>query len=595
MRVAVALIFVLVAVGCGSDDDAATDSALSVARGACVAAAEGDGSACDRDCSRFGEDGGAAGCNADCEVAAAQRIDACSIADDPALVDCDGRESCSGDVAACREAAAQSDTVCRDGCRDGSGALRCLIACDRELAASEAACGFVAVAAEDGHPELPELVTGRAADLSVLLDRDEIAVVEAADARAESIRKRPLRLGLDAPGARVRISQVRHDFVFGFPMDFREFRDAPEDLAEYREMARANTSLMVAETSLKWRNSEPRRGELSFDLADDELAWAEDNGFDVKAHVLLWGNAPPFSTGSGVPDWLLARFPDPQLTSAERAELTELIRLRVRDIVGRYRGRIDVWDVTNETLNIFTPWFAERLPPEIVNEIFAWTRAADPGAQLVFNEWITEVFTGLPGPSAADVRDRVLELLAAGVPIDAVGQQGHFVPGIIFAGGEADLSVRTRVDDYAEALDTLASTGLPVHITEVTFNAPAEPEARAAQAEAMMRLWWGHESVEEVIFWSLWNKVAARGQLNHGVFDDDGVPTRHGEAILSLVNDRWRTDVELTADEGGFVEIPAATLGQYVALWEDGGRARSARFDLGGGQGRLTVAVVGDP
>jgi hypothetical protein len=169
-----------------------------------------------------------------------------------------------------------------------------------------------------------------------------------------------------------------------------------------------------------------------------------------------------------------------------------------------------VWDVTNETLNPFTQWFIQRLGPGIVNDMFAWVRAIDPGCQLVFNEWIREVFTGIGGPTAADVRDRVGRLRAAGVPIDAIGQQGHFVPGIVYAGGTADLSQRTRIDDYEAALDTLAQAGVPVHITETNFIAPDEPEKRAAQAEALMRVWWGNPAVEQVVFWALWNEVAAR-------------------------------------------------------------------------------------
>ena len=75
---------------------------------------------------------------------------------------------------------------------------------------------------------------------------------------------------------------------------------------------------MVAETSLKWRVVEPAPGQFFFDLADAELAWAATLGFRVKGHTLLWGNAPPFSTGSGVPNWLRARFPNPTLSPAER-------------------------------------------------------------------------------------------------------------------------------------------------------------------------------------------------------------------------------------------------------------------------------------
>jgi len=266
----------------------------------------------------------------------------------------------------------------------------------------------------------------------------------------------------------------------------------------------------------------------------------------------------------------------------------------VEAAVGRYRGRIEVWDVTNETLNPFTQWFIQRLGPGIVNDMFAWVRAIDPGCQLVFNEWIREVFTGIGGPTAADVRDRVTALRAAGVPIDAIGQQGHFVPGVVYAGGTADLSQRTRIDDYEAALDTLAQAGVPVHITETNFIAPDEPEKRAAQAEALMRVWWGNPAVEQVVFWALWNEVAARQQLQSGLWDDAGVLTRHGEAVVSLLNDRWRTHATVVADAHGIVEL-RATLGDYVASWDENGAPVHATFRVDRGPGTATVAAVTSP
>jgi GH35 family endo-1,4-beta-xylanase len=442
-----------------------------------------------------------------------------------------------------------------------------------------------------GAGDVPDLPVGRPADLSVLLDDAELAVVAAADARAATLRSRPLRLVVGAPGAQVAVTQTRHGFTFGFPVDFREFANAPDALAFYAGIARAHTTEMVAETSLKWRVVEPSPGNFFFDLADAELAWARDLGFSVKGHTLLWGNAPPFSTGSGIPDWLLAQFPSTPLSAADQEALRGILRRRVETTVDRYRGRIDVWDVTNETLNPFTQWFIARLGPDVVNDLFGWVRALDPGAQLVFNEWITEVFTGLPGPNAAAVRDRVLALRAAGVPVDAIGQQGHFVPGIVYAGGTADLSQRTRIDDYATALDTLAQAGLPIHVTETNVIAPDEPEARAAQTEALMRLWWGHPSVEQIVFWALWNAVAARQQLMSGLWDDAGVLTRPGEAVVSLLNDRWRTHAVATADARGIVEL-RATYGDYVASWDAGGGPVHVDFRVQRGPGTAVVAVV---
>ena len=57
--------------------------------------------------------------------------------------------------------------------------------------------------------------------------------------------------------------------------------------------------------------------------------------------------------------------------------------------------------------------------------MFRWAHETDPDAQLVFNEWIVEVFTGFrrrPRPMSATAW---LALRAAHVPIHAIGQQAH--------------------------------------------------------------------------------------------------------------------------------------------------------------------------
>jgi len=94
------------------------------------------------------------------------------------------------------------------------------------------------------------------------------------NARAVTLRTRPLRLWVGRPSAEVTVTQTRHGFSFGFPIDFRELRDAPDDLAFYAGIAADHTNLVVAETSLKWRVVEPVPGQFFFDLADEELAWA---------------------------------------------------------------------------------------------------------------------------------------------------------------------------------------------------------------------------------------------------------------------------------------------------------------------------------
>ncbi len=481
--------------------------------------------------------------------------------------------------------------VCAALCADARSA--CVAPCVGAVLACRAeggdACSPTLARALWGPAELPALLRGRPANLS-LLEPGERAVVAAADARAEALRTRTLVLHLPRPGVSVRLVQTRHGFPFGFPIDLRRFGSAA-DQAFYEGITRDHFDLAVLENTAKWARVEPAADLRVYDDADADVAWAESNGFAVKGHTLLWGIVPPFSL-SGIPGWLRQRFESFPLTPGQQAALRQEIREHVTDLVARYRGRISIWDVTNETLQPAGLWFVLRLGDEIVEDVFRWAHQADPDATLVFNEWITEVFTGFFNfPTAARVRDRVLELRAKGVPVHALGQQSHFAPVLAFAGFPEDLSRRTRIDDYAVALDTLAQAGLPVHISETNFIAPEAPEARAAQAEALMRLWWGHPAVEQIVFWGPWNKVAGRDEFDVGFWDDDGNLSRHGEAVLSLLNDRWRTRVSATSGARGTIGLRAHP-GDYVAEWTVDGRSVHARFRMEAGAGTARVVLV---
>ena len=573
---------------CTDGNDIAPGEALNAARSACAAAAEAQAGYCRDQCTRTPAMAFGNGCAVECDAESVRAIELCNSDINVFEPTCVG-VNCVTEIDDCRAEASVENEMCTSDCAPDN--LYCQLQCSKANVSAEQSCGFLPAALGTGGVALPDLPSGKAADLSLLLDADELAVVTAADARAETLRGRPVRLWTGNPNAEVTVTQVEHAFQFGVPLDIREFRDEPGNLDFYSSIARPQTSLLVAETSLKWRNTEREEGVLTFDLADEELAFAEGAGFDVKAHVLLWGNPPPVASGSGTPEWLRDKFPDPDLTEEEKAELRSLIKQRIETVVTRYKGRIDVWEVTNEMLNPLTPWFIDRLGPTVVDDAFRWAKAADPGAQLVYNEWISEIFTGVGGPDTLAVRDRILELLDAGVPVDALGQQGHFAPGLVNIGVDVDLSQRTRVDDYADALANLAETGLPIHITEVTFAAPGEPELRAAQAEAIMRVWWGHPLVEEIIFWNFWNPLGPRSRLDLGVYNDDGNLSRHGEAILALVNDRWRTQVEGFTDGRGVIEMHA-THGDYVAQWTTPEGPRHVRFSVSAGSGALDVVAV---
>jgi endo-1,4-beta-xylanase len=588
LGVLVCVFALLVIAGCQDSTDSVGKNTTTAAREVCNVAARQSNEACLMQCSRLADTSDGARCAMDCEQLLEAQGTLCA-APLGQYADACINANCSARAAMCEQQSAQQFSRCDALCDPDH--LGCRSDCLERRADDAFACSFLPAPALQGSVALPILEQGKPAALNATLDAAELAVVEAADQRAIALRSRPVRLWTGSPEAAITVRQLQYAFRFGVPLDIREFAQDDGRLEFYGDIARRVASLLVAETSLKWRNSEPQQGEFRFDLADAELAWAESLGFDVKAHVLLWGNDPPLASGSGTPDWLRAKFPDESLSASEKAELRELIRGQIERVVSRYSGRIDVWEVTNEMLNPLTDWFAVRLGQEIVDDVFHWARQADPGAELVYNEWINDIFTGLGGPDAVAVRDRILDLKARGVPVDAVGQQGHFAPGLVNVGIDAGLDQRTRIDDYAGALDTLAETGLPIHITEVTFAAPDDPEQRAAQAEAVMRVWWGHPAVEEIIFWNFWNPLGPRSRLNLGVYGDDGNLTRHGEAILSLLNDRWRTQLEGVTDSQGSIEL-RATFGDYVAQWDSSEGPRHLYFSIPAGEGEMDVVAV---
>lgn len=448
--------------------------------------------------------------------------------------------------------------------------------------------GYIEVVGEAGQAVLPELPVGRAANMS-LLEQAEIDLVDAADERAPAIRQVKLPIRIDQPNTEVRLTQIKHGFTFGFPIELGRFHE-PGDLEWFTARMSECCVLAVLESDAKWARIEPTPGAREFAKADADIAWAEDNGFAVKGHTLLWGIPMPFSS-SALPQWAEAQFPSTDLSEDEKTELRAIVKAFIQDSVTHYDGKLAYWDVTNESMQGLAQWFITRLGPEIVNDAFAWAREVDADVQLVFNEWIVEVFTGLQTPTAPEVRDRVLELLDQGVPIDALGQQAHFAPTAAFIDPSVDISGRTKIDDYAAALDALAETGLPIHITETNFIAPDDPELRAAQAEALLRLWWGHPSVEQIVFWGPWNKVAGRDEFDVGFWDNDRNLTRHGEAVFSLLNDRWRTRATVESNANGELSVDA-TYGEYVAEWAVDGQRYHAMFRVDADSPNTGIALT---
>ena len=184
------------------------------------------------------------------------------------------------------------------------------------------------------------------------------------------------KAGKVIPGASVKVEQLRHEFLFGcnFFM-FGRLKDTQEEHA-YREAFRK--LLNYATLGFYWGAYEPERGKPNYEYTDKVSEWCRENQITCKGHPLAWDHP------AGSPKWL----------SANSVEALSVAR--VREIVSRFKGRIDIWDVVNEPTDLTR--FKNPMN-SLANELGAvpftrmhlqTARVSNPGATLLVNDYRTD-------------------------------------------------------------------------------------------------------------------------------------------------------------------------------------------------------------
>jgi endo-1,4-beta-xylanase len=229
------------------------------------------------------------------------------------------------------------------------------------------------------------------------------------------------------------------------------------DERRYRELAATQPSSLTPENAMKWESVEPLRGEYSWDRADAIVAFAKAHEQKVRGHTLVWH--------SQLPLWLIQGQFSPQ-------ELRDLMVAHIAAEAGRYRGAIYAWDVVNEPFVEGGQWrrsiWYEAMGPDYVAIALRAARAADLDAKLYINDYSVET----AGPKMRALYSLVASLKRAGVPIDGVGLQSHFVVGKAPA-------------DLEGVMAEFASLDVDVAVTELDLRLPlpADDKALARQAD----------------------------------------------------------------------------------------------------------------
>ena len=289
------------------------------------------------------------------------------------------------------------------------------------------------------------------------------------------------------------------------------------DHPDYQAIVAGQFSVVTPGNEMKWQVVEPTQGTFDWSGADRLVAFAEQHGQLVRGHTLLWH--------SQLPDWLTSGVANGTISNDQ---LRNLLHQHIITEVSRYKGRIWQWDVANEFFTDSNPstinpndFWVSHLGTGIIADAFRWAHQADPHALLFYNDYNIAGEDGSNAKSDA-VFAWLKQMLAQGVPINGVGDQGHLDTQYGFSGTQ-----------MTQDLQRYAGLGLKVAITEAdvrtfvnnaTDQVPTDHLATFAQPYEFGQMLKACLAVRQCISFTVWGFGDADSWVP-GFFTGEGYAT----------------------------------------------------------------------
>jgi GH35 family endo-1,4-beta-xylanase len=207
----------------------------------------------------------------------------------------------------------------------------------------------------------------------------------------------------------------------------------------------------------------------------------------------------------------------------------------VEEIIRRYQGEIEFWEVVNEPSHLAKPK---------IDQPYRWARLADPNACLIVNDYSVLADSG-PG---------FFKLLTAAkrsnVPFDGIGIQAH-----------EPSTMRFPLERVQEILDQYATLGKGLNITEFTPTSAGkkitgshcegvwDEAAQADYAVKFYRVCFAHPAMKAITWWDLSDQGS--WLPGGGMLHADMSPKPVYEQLKRLIHDEWKTRLDATTDADG--------------------------------------------
>lgn len=322
-----------------------------------------------------------------------------------------------------------------------------------------------------------------------------------------------------------------------------------EEDAKSAALIKQQFNSISPENILKWALVHPQPDKYDFEASDKYVEFGQKNKMFIHGHTLVWHNQTP--------KWV---FEDEKGQPVTREVLLKRLHDHIQTVVGRYKGKINSWDVVNEALNedgtLRQSQWLKIIGEDFIAQAFKFAHEADPKAELYYNDFSLENEPKRNGAVAL-----IKKLKADGVPVNGVGLQGH------------DNLTWPTVEQQDATIAAFAALGVKVSITELDIDVLPRPQrqqngsaevrtrfektpendpytkglpdsvqqALATKYADLFKVFLKHRgTIERVTFWGVTDKESwlntwpVPGRTSYPLlFDRDGKPKPAFEAVIN--------------------------------------------------------------
>ncbi len=233
-------------------------------------------------------------------------------------------------------------------------------------------------------------------------------------------------------------SSFKDAFLIGTALNVNQILE--KDSVQQKLIASEFNSI-TPENVMKSALIHPKKDQFNFELPDKLVNLAKKNNMHIQGHTLVWhSQISPFFK-----------------EIKDSTEMVNVLKDHITKIVGRYKGKIDAWDVVNEALNddgtLRKTVFLDVLGKDYLSLVFKIAQEANPNADLYYNDY--SMTNPRKRAGALKIIKRMQEL---GTKVDGIGMQGHW-----------NLN-NPSIEEIEKSILEYASLGIQVAITELDIS-----------------------------------------------------------------------------------------------------------------------------